>query len=131
ALIMTPTILIVLVAPFAIMGASLTDDVQHAAENVRRSLAAGPPQPPAWLSKVPLVGSYLAGFWHDVLNQNAQRIADLRKFVEPLRDWLLLAAISLGRGLLELLLSLLIAFFLYRDGVAVAGKATRAIERFG
>jgi predicted PurR-regulated permease PerM len=131
ALLMTLGILLVLVAPFAIMGASLGDDIQRAAESVRASLAAGPPPPPPWLARTPLVGSTLDQWWRELADHNAQRITQLRQLVEPLRAELLLVAISLGRGLVELLLSLLIAFFLYRDGVTVAEQFTRAVERLG
>jgi len=131
AAIMTIAILLVLVAPFAIMGATLADDVQRAAESLRQSLAAGPPAPPTWLAKIPLVGAYLTELWRDIAGHNAARIADLRRYVEPLRDFLLIVALGLGRGVLQLLFSLLVAFFLYRDGVTASDNLKRAIDRLG
>ena len=131
AAIMTIAFLLVLVAPFAIMGMSLADEVQRFTENVRQALAAGPPAPPGWFMKIPLVGGWLTEFWRDIATNNAQRMADLKKFIDPLRDVLLIVALSLGRGIIELLVSLLIAFFLYRDGVTAAESLKRAIERLG
>ena len=45
--------------------------------------------------------------------------------------WLLRAGLVLGGGLLELALSVFIAFFLFRDGVSVAGRLSTAVERIG
>ena len=132
AALMTIAILLVLVAPFAIMGVSLADDVQRFTENMREKLA--PSTQPTTLpifQKIPLVGSYLSDFWNDIIGTNAQRLAALRRFVEPMKDILLLAALSVGRGIVELLVSLFIAFFLYRDGVTAADSLKRAIDRLG
>ena len=131
AALMTVAILLVLVAPFAIMGASLADDVQRAADSIREKLAEGPPAPPPFLQKIPLVGGYLGDFWRDVAGSNSQRLAALRRFVDPMREFLLVVALALGRGIVELLFSLLIAFFLYRDGVTASENLRRAIDRLG
>lgn len=48
-------VLIVLV-PLIIVGSTLADNVKDLTGAVRRTLEQGPPPPPAWLQKVPVVG---------------------------------------------------------------------------
>ena len=46
-------------------------------------------------------------------------------------SWLLRAGLALGAGVIELALSIFIAFFLFRDGVAVGQRLSAAVERIG
>ena len=130
ALLMTLAILLVFVTPFAVIAVSLSDDVPRAADRVREFLDASPRPPPGWLARVPLVGGRLADAWVDVAG-SGQRAAQLRRFVEPLKGWALAVAAALGSGLFHMVLSLLIAFFLYRDGAATAEQAGRVTDRLG
>ena len=129
AALMTIAILLVLVTPFAVIAASLSDDVPRAFDGVREFLAAGPPKPPAWLVKLPVIGGSLTQLWADFAGSSAYRMAQLRRFIEPLKGWFLAAGTALAGGLFHMILSLFVLFFLYRDGVTVAGRATSAIDR--
>jgi len=132
AMLMTLAILLVFVTPFAVIAVSLSDDVPRAADSVRAFLDAGPPQPPAWLAKVPLAGGRLTDVWADLVGGGSgQRMAQLRRFIEPLKSWSLAVAAGLGSGLFHMIVSLLIAFFLYRDGAATAEQAGRVTDRLG
>jgi predicted PurR-regulated permease PerM len=131
ALAMTMIILLVFVTPFAIIAASLSDDVPRAAERMRDFFASGPPEPPAMLMKIPLVGGSLTEFWRDVAGNTANRWTQLRQIVEPMKSFLLAVGAALASGLFQMLLSLLVLFFLYRDGVTVAERARLAIDRLG
>jgi len=132
AVLMTLAILLVFVTPFAVIAVSLSDDVPRAADSVRAFLDAGPPQPPAWLAKVPLAGGRLTDVWADLVGGGSgQRMAQLRRFIEPLKSWSLAVAAGLGSGLFHMIVSLLIAFFLYRDGAATAEQAGRVTDRLG
>jgi predicted PurR-regulated permease PerM len=131
ALLMTLAILLVLVAPFAVIAASLRDDIPRGVEAVRAFLDAGLPPPPDWLAGIPLVGERLAQFWSGLAGGSAERMAQLRRLVDPLKGLLLTVAAALGGGLLHMMLSLLIAFFIYRDGTATAAWASRVTDRLG
>jgi predicted PurR-regulated permease PerM len=131
AALMTLAITLVLVAPFAVMAASLSDDVQHASESIRTHLADGPPPPPAFLLKIPLVGSRLDLYWRELAGSNAARVQQLHEWIEPIKTYSLKIVVAMGSGMVELFASLIIAFFLYRDGVAAADRLTRAIDRLG
>ena len=131
ALLMTLAILLVLVAPFAVIAASLRDDIPRGVEAARALLDAGPPPPPEWLGKVPLAGAWLTQMWSDLTGGGAERMAQLRELIDPLKGLLLTGAAALAGGLLHMMLSLLIAFFIYRDGIATAQWAGRVTDRLG
>lgn len=131
ASIMTAITTLAMLAPFAVITLSLVDDVQNATEATRGWLADNPTEPPAWFGRVPLVGKPAGTYWREVGDRNAERIAQLRKHLEPVKTWLVKTSLQLGGGLAEVGLSLFILFFLYRDGVVAADKLRLAIERLG
>jgi predicted PurR-regulated permease PerM len=56
-------------------------------------------------------------------------IAAAKRLVAPVSAGLLRFGLMLGSGLLQLALSILIAFFIFRDGIAAAKHLSNAIER--
>ena len=95
-------------------------------------IAAGPP------ASAGVVGEG-AGHWppsHGVLAKSrfGLRRDCGRKFSRSssrLSGWLLIFGLTLGRGVLELALSIFVAFFLFRDGLAAAERLTTGVERIG
>src|SRR4029434_3216293 len=55
ATLMTLLVAVVLVAPFAIMVATLTDSVVALATTVTHVIEQGPPMPPRWVAGLPVV----------------------------------------------------------------------------
>jgi predicted PurR-regulated permease PerM len=73
------------------------------------------------------LAEYLAEHANDASIVSGQ----LREFLGPAQGWILGAARTIAAGLLELVLSVLIAFFLYRDGALTARRLQRTLERLG
>ncbi|MBV8652630.1 MAG: AI-2E family transporter [Alphaproteobacteria bacterium] len=116
ALVMTLSAAILFLAPVAVLGSHLASQLSQVAGLVSTWLTEGPPGPPAWVATVPLVGGRLDAYWQTIANDGGKLTADLKPYIGPARDWLLNVGGSLAAGIGELTLSLLIAFFLYRDG---------------
>jgi predicted PurR-regulated permease PerM len=57
ALITTLTVTLILVAPFVIIGMSIADDARALGTAAQKWIEAGPPAPPKWLDRVPIVGA--------------------------------------------------------------------------
>jgi predicted PurR-regulated permease PerM len=129
ALLMALAMICVILLPFVIVGATLADNVKELSTATRRWMDAGPPGPPAWLVKLPGVGEQAAKYWQDLAADSAKLIEAAKPLIEPVSGWLLKVGLALGRGVLELALSILIAFFLLRDGGAVAERLSAAVER--
>ena len=119
----------VVLLPFVVVGITLADNVDQLTAATRRLLDAGPPAPPQWLSKVPVVGVRVSEYWQTLAKDTEKLAATVKPFIEPLSLWVLGAGLILGRGLLQLALSILICFFLLRDGAAVVERITAAAER--
>lgn len=87
------------------------------------------PGSPAWLERIPLAGGLIQTFWQELVGDSARLNALLRQAIEPATGWLLVAVMALAGGVAELAMSVLIGFFLYRDGLSVVGRLTAAGER--
>jgi predicted PurR-regulated permease PerM len=120
---------LVVLLPFALAGLTLADNVTELKTAIQRWLDAGPPDPPAWLAKVPLVGATATERWQVLAADSAKLLQEAKRFVEPVGAWMLKAGLKSVGGLLELALSILITFFLLRSGPSVAANLTAAIER--
>jgi predicted PurR-regulated permease PerM len=115
--------------PFVIVGMTLADNVDQLTGATRRLLDAGLPAAPQWLAKVPFVGSRGAEYWQDLAADSTKLAAAVKPLLEPVGRWALAAGLAIGYGLLQLALSILIAFFLLRDGGAVVEYLAVAMER--
>ena len=108
----------VLVTPFAALGWSMADDVSVLAATVRRWFEHGLPGPPEWIARLPVIGERLSTRWREFVQSGGT--SELAGYVATLRDALTRLGTGLLQALFELLLSLIVAFFLYCNGPAVA-----------
>jgi len=131
ALLMTSGMVLIVLLPLFIVGATLADNVNDLTAAVRKWIEAGPPAPPGWLSKVPVVGAKAAESWQNLAGDTGKLLDNVKNWIPTISGWLLKGGILLGQGLVQLALSIFIAFFLFRDGVAIAGKLSDAVQRIG
>jgi predicted PurR-regulated permease PerM len=131
ALVMTLLLATIVVAPFIIVGSSLADNVTDMIQVIRHFVESGPPALPQWLDNIPVIGPHL----HDYLtrlagDQTAQRV-ELHSLISPLKVFALELGKALGHGIFEISLSLIVCFFLYRDGEMAAARLETAANRIG
>jgi predicted PurR-regulated permease PerM len=129
AALMTLLVAVVLVLPPVAVGSSLASNVAQVVAMVRTLLAQGLPGPPVWVLELPLIGSGLHDWWRDLSEQGTAWTAVLDPYVETARDLLLSTGVTLGQGVLQLSLSVLAAFFFFRDGAAGARQLDSAFQR--
>lgn len=122
ALLMTLAVAAVLVLPFVIAGFTMADDVRKLAGGLRHAIESGPPEPPAFLIKIPLIGSWADSYWRSFTKDGTSTLQAIRQAIEPATDFLLAGGLMLGRGVLQLTMSIFVLFFLYRDGAYVAER---------
>jgi len=121
----------VIVLPLVIVSTTLTENVTALAANAREALDRGLGPPPAWVRELPLVGPPLQDHWKTIADGEANFAVTLHPYLSVAGSWLLSALASIGGGILELLLSLVIAFFLYRDGGIAASRLYALLSRIG
>jgi predicted PurR-regulated permease PerM len=129
ALLMALGMVLVVLLPFVMAGLTLADNVKELKTAAQRVLEEGPPGPPAWLAKVPLIGQGATEQWQSLAADSARFVREARRFVEPVAAGLLGAGLKLGAGLFQLALSILITFFLLRNGPLVAENLNAGIGR--
>lgn len=121
----------VLIAPLVFLGTSLAEDVTTLLEMARQFLSEGPPAPPAWVEKLPVVGSRMHDRWQAMAGSGAKLTEELAHYLIPIRDWALRSAANMGEGILYLSLSVFMSFFLYRDGAALSERLEALFARVG
>jgi predicted PurR-regulated permease PerM len=120
AILMALLVAVLLVAPFVALGLSLADNVTRLTAVVSGELEHGLPAPPAWVADIPLVGHRLHTAWQALTLDSSRLTTALQNLVIPVSTWLLSQGVALAAGVLYLSLSVLLLFFLYRDGAALA-----------
>ncbi|MDQ6618722.1 MAG: AI-2E family transporter [Pseudomonadota bacterium] len=129
AAIMSLCIAVVFVAPFVIVGITLADNSVRMAQFTREFMEQGPPDPPAWVERLPLIGARASAYWASFAHNTAQFSTELGKLIEPAKVWLLAGGANIAQGLLQLTLSILIAFFFFRDGDAAVLRLRAVLAR--
>jgi predicted PurR-regulated permease PerM len=101
--------------------------VEKLREVVQRA-AMGPPE---WLGKIPFIGGQLDAYWHSLAESREEFNKLLKQLYDPARTVLLKTVALTGEGLLQIVLVLFIAFFLYRDGPALGKRLEDSSRRLG
>jgi predicted PurR-regulated permease PerM len=129
ALLLTLAVALVLLAPFIIVGISLAENANLLLEQGKRLIEEGPPDPPAWVAQIPLVGERTRAYWAGIAHDSATLLADLNQYLQPLRAFALASGAAVAQGVLQLTLSIVIAFFFYRDGEAMSQRLNASVGR--
>ena len=116
ALLMSLLLVILLVAPLALLSGTLAEGVESALRYLRPMLESGlSADPPQWLSDLPVVGSSIDTYWHKLAASREEMNNLLRQLIDPTRKMALATVSILGQGLLQLILVIFFVFFIFRD----------------
>jgi len=86
AAMMTLSVALVLVAPFAVMVVTLADSVSSMITAATRVFEQGPPAPPHWVAGLPVVGESLAAYWESLALNAPAFMIELKKLIGPAAD---------------------------------------------
>lgn len=128
AVLMTIGVAAVLVLPFVLVGVTLAENVSAWAQALKDWAARGLPPPPAWVAQIPVLGAALVDYWNQLESQSGLLEA-AKAALNPVRDGVIAGGAVLGRGTLELGLSVFIAFFVFRRGDELAVGLRQALTR--
>ncbi len=128
AALMLVLLTVVLIGPLALAGFGLTRSVPEAVD-WGQALLADPPPPPAWLLTTPILGDTVGMVWAQIALHDFDAGATLEPYVGRISSFLLAVAAGIGSGLFQLAISLLIVFFIYRDGNFIAAEVRSLVRR--
>lgn len=155
ALLITLVFTGALVVPLTIAVANLADDARALVHAGRGWFQSGIPASPAWVGRVPIIGTRVSGYWNGLAQEFAAitgadqattsptttatttpvRAGEsklgqtLRAIIGWTRSWVIAFGLAIGGGVVQIALSLFLIFFILRDGEVLgqrlAGMAMR------
>ncbi|MEN6334985.1 MAG: AI-2E family transporter, partial [Phycisphaerales bacterium] len=127
--LMTVLLSLILILPFLVVGLTLTDNVRSALAQFDTYREAGIPEPPAWVERIPLVGQRINDYWLDFRVDAKPAMDWLKPRIQTAGLWLLGHSLDFARGVFQLVISVLLAFFLYRDGAGLVARLREGFQR--
>ena len=128
--VMTLAMLLVFVVPFALAIGTLVANLDDITGWVKSFDVRALETPPAWVGKIPLVGSHLDSAWRD-LASTAELGDKVTPYAGKLATWFLGQLGGFGAVLVQFLLTIVITAILYAKGEATATAILRCAHRIG
>lgn len=127
--LLTSAWVLIVAGPLVWLGFNIADNIRASTELIKDLRVTGLPEAPAWLIGLPMVGERLDEIWQTIDQQGAALFVTIKPYMGQMGNWLLARSASIGAGILELALSLVLVFFFYRDGPRLALFAKDLVER--
>ena len=120
---------LVFVVPPALVASSMDYNVAGTIQLLHDLAERGVPPPPAWVAEIDVIGPEIHDRWQVMAAGGPEAAERIQAFVVWARQQLIGAGLSLGDAVVQLILAMVTAFFLYRDGVAVRRSLIAAGRR--
>lgn len=130
SLLMTCFLALFFIFPLVIIGTSIADNFTKVYSTVQHSLQGSTEDTVRTLEAVPYAGKYLSQFWTFVSSDKERLSSALQEYAAPTSEKLISMGASIGHGLLDVTLGVLIAYFFFCHGHRVAVRLDTLIERF-
>jgi predicted PurR-regulated permease PerM len=129
ASVMTVLLIFVFIIPIVVFGASFADEAKTLISKIREISAKGPPEIPAWVVNAPLIGPEIEKFWQEWSLDHNRLLDALKPYVMTAREKMLAGGFAVGHAFFQLLLSIIVCFFFYRDGEETARSFANFLRR--
>jgi predicted PurR-regulated permease PerM len=121
----------IIIVPVAILVSRISGNVAEIIDAIRKFIRLGPAGPPAWIAALPLVGGRLAAYWKLLSEGSAAGLSGLVKWLPTVQKALLGSGRALAKGVIQIIFSLLMVFFFYRNGETAVDRLVSTINRIG
>ena len=158
ALVVTVLAVFLLVGPVTLIALSLVDDGKKLAVAAKEQVLAAPDEAPGWLTKIPVFGSDLSGYWKEFVASRQEWLdrngggggktprvegnplearlesgKGLQSLAEQgvmgLRNVVVWTGVVVGKGLAQITISLFLVFFILRDAGKLGGRLKVAVDK--
>lgn len=117
--------------PIVLAAPTRRGEVEALSASIERLLVGGLPGLGAWVASLPVVGPYVMA-WIGEGEFDLLGVAGLlRPYAGTITQHMVTVLLAVLSGLAELLLAILLAFFFYRDGPAMAARLKALMGRLG
>lgn len=131
AFLMTVFLGVCFIIPLVIIGSSTADNFTSIYSGIENSLQGDTTQTTDFLEQIPYVGHRVAEYWVDLTSDKTKLGAAMQQYGGPTSAWLLKVGGDIGKGMIDLTLGVIIAYFFFRYGNRVAVRTSNLIETFG
>jgi predicted PurR-regulated permease PerM len=129
AILMVIASFLILVVPIIYVAPTSRGEIDAMQGAIERALAGGLPDITPALSAIPLVGDSAVEWWRHIAGDSGALMAVVRPYAGTIAQTVLSVVLSVLSGVAELLVAILLAFFFYRDGPAIASRIHAMIGR--
>ena len=131
ASLMTTLLALCFIVPLVIIGTSSADNFGKISGMFRSALQGNTQVVGQHLAALPYVGDTASTYWTDLTADQERFEKIMEEYVGMTSDGLIKLGGSIGRGLLDLTLGVMIAFFFFRHGTRAAARVRTLIDKFG
>ena len=129
ATLLTAVITLVVLGPVTAVAFGLAESVAELGQGIKDLMSTGLPDAPAWLRDLPLVGPVLFEYWQRLSHDGQRLMTELSRLAEPAQKLALDTGRVVGKGVIDLGLSVFLAFFLFLNGEGLADRLRVAVSR--
>lgn len=123
--------MLVAVGPVVLLMISLADGATWFLGLLEQGFARGAPAAPAWLQDLPVFGASLHAWWQEVAANPARLKELIAPLAAPARQAALVSGRALGNAAMQIGLTALLLYFLYREGERLGRRLHEAAQRIG
>jgi predicted PurR-regulated permease PerM len=106
---------------------AMADNVAELGTAASALLKEGLPDAPSWLANLPLVGHSLNTYWQQFAHDGQRLMEELTKLAQPAQNVALTAGRVVGKGVLDIAMSVFLAFFFFLHGESLAARLRIAL----
>jgi predicted PurR-regulated permease PerM len=117
--------------PIVLAAPTRREEVEALSASIERLIVGGLPGLGTWLASLPVVGPYVMSWLGEGEFDLLGLAGLLRPYAGTITQQTVAVLLAVLSGLAELLLAILLAFFFYRDGPAMAGGLKALMARLG
>lgn len=129
AVVMVTVEFLVIGLPLVFATPTNREDIDGIRNWIERVFTEGLPDLSGLFLSIPFVGSYLNDWWQALAGDTSRVVSLFRPYAGTIAQTALSVLLALLSGIAEMLIAILLAFFFYRDGEAIAKHAYALLEQ--
>ncbi len=129
ASVMTFLLICAFVIPVVVISISFANEATTLVAKIREMYDQGLPALPAWVDQLPFIGPEIQKYWQTWTIDHEQLVDFLKPYIKPVRQQIFAGGAVVGQALFQILLSITVCFFFYRDGEETAQRVANFLKR--